>query len=603
MRKPLVVALVASIVAVLGCGKGPPSGPSGIPNPPFKGSVSQDAYRFDGTPGTYGGSLVLGIPDDIKTFNIVVASDNATADVLWLNVFRCLVDYRNAGEKPGYDSGLSTKWEASPDAMQWTFHLRRGVSWSDGQPFTADDVLFTYAVSLDERVASATRDIFLEGPADNGAPMFPSIEKIDDYTVRFNLNKPNGSFLDAIYNLWLIPRHKFEGAWKAGQFRDAMTLTSDFSQFATLGPYVVKEYVSGQRIVLERNPYYWKVDSRGQRLPYLDQIVFVIAKDFNTLQAKFEVGDVDILSRVRPQDYAVVKRLEGPEVSVEDIGVSYDTYWLAFNLNTGKSAGGRPHVTPWKLKLFSDQRFRQAVSYAIDRPGLANTVFSARAVPVYSFVTPGDPIWYSDNIMKYDFDPDRARQLLKEIGLKDSDGNGVLEDSEGHQVEITVNTNSSNSQRVESLAFVARNLRDVGIKVNSEPMALGIIADKMEKNFSFDAILLGWQVNPPPGPTSTKNILLSSAAQHVCFPLQDRPSTPWEAEIDRLMHEIESKPDLADRTRMYAEVQRIWSEQLPEINLIAPREAIAYRNKFGNLYPAALPPRVVWNSDEIYLTQ
>jgi ABC-type transport system substrate-binding protein len=166
-----------------------------------------------------------------------------------------------------------------------------------------------------------------------------------------------------------------------------------------------------------------------------------------------------------------------------------------------------------------------------------------------------------------------------------------------------VHTNASNSQRVESLAFVVRNLRDVGIKVNPEPLALSIIADKIEKSFDFDGILLGWQVNPPPGPTNSKNIVLSSAAQHVSFPLQSKPSTPWEAEIDRLMHQIESTPDLAGRTRLYAEVQRIWSEQLPEINLIAPREAVAYRNKFGNLYPAALPPRVVWNSDEIYLTQ
>src|SRR6185503_2123818 len=243
----------------------------------------------------------------------------------------------------------------------------------------------------------------------------------------------------------------------------------------------IKEYVSGQRVVLERNPYFWKVDNRGQRLPYLDRMVFVIAKDFNTVQSKFQAGEIDVMPRVRPQDYALVKRMEGPDVKVDDIGISFDTNWMAFNQNNlNNPKAQRPFVEKWKQRLFRDQKFRQAVSYAINREALANTVFSARAVPIYSFVTPGDKTWFSDDIMKYPYDPARAKQMFSEIGLKDSNGDGFLEETEGHTVEINLVTNASNSQRVETAAFVAKNLQEVGIKANAAPIAFPSLVDKMQ---------------------------------------------------------------------------------------------------------------------------
>jgi len=602
MRNIVVAVVMTAMIVATGCGGGAPSVASGTPNPPFEGDPPQDAYKYNGETGSYGGTLVLSVQDDPKTFNIIRATDAPTADVVWFNVFRCPVDYRNGDERPDFDPGLCTKWDVSNDATDWTFHLRRGVRWSDGEPFSADDVVFTYNVILDKNVDTAARDVFVEGTDESGATIYPEIEKLDDYTIRFKLHRPNGSFLDSIYNLWLIPKHKWEQTWRAGRFADTMKLSDDPSSIVALGPFRVKEYVSGQRVVLERNPYFWKVDSRGQRLPYLDRVVFVIVKDFNTTQSKFQAGEIDVMSRVRPQDYALVKRMESADIKVDDIGISYDTNWVAFNQNTGSNPKThKPFVEAWKLRLFRDQKFRQAVSYAINREALANTVFSARAVPIFSFVTPGDKTWFSDDIMKYPYDPDRARRMLAEIGLKDTNGDGFLEDSEGHTVEISLITNASNNQRVETSSFVAKSLRDVGIKANSAPIAMGVLVDKMQSNFEFDAMVLGWQTNPPPGPSGQKNIILSSGLNHVCFPSQQKPSTDWEARADRLMQQIESSPDQAERYRLFAQVQRIWSEYLPEINLAASREAVAYKTRFGNLHPAALPPRATWNAEEIYV--
>ena len=602
MRNIVVAVVMTAMIIATGCGGGATGVASGTPNPPFQGDPPQDAYKYNGETGSYGGTLVLSVQDDPKTFNIIRATDAPTADVVWFNVFRCPVDYRNGDERPDFDPGLCTKWDVSKDATDWIFHLRRGVRWSDGEPFSADDVVFTYNVVLDKNVDTAARDVFVEGTDESGAAIYPEIEKVDDYTVRFKLHRPNGSFLDSIYNLWLIPKHKWEQPWRAGRFADTMKLSDDPSSIVALGPFRVKEYVSGQRVVLERNPYFWKVDSRGQRLPYLDRIVFVIVKDFNTTQSKFQAGEIDVMSRVRPQDYALVKRMESGDIKVDDIGISYDTNWVAFNQNTGSNPKThKPFVEAWKLRLFRDQKFRQAVSYAINREALANTVFSARAVPIFSFVTPGDKTWFSDDIMKYPYDPDRARRMLAEIGLKDTNGDGFLEDSEGHTVEISLVTNASNNQRVETSSFVAKALQDVGIKANSAPIAMGVLVDKMQANFDFDAMVLGWQTNPPPGPSGQKNIVLSSGLNHVCFPSQQKPSTDWEARADQLMQQIESLPDQAERYRLFAQVQRIWSEYLPEINLAASREAVAYKTRFGNLHPAALPPRATWNAEEIYV--
>jgi peptide/nickel transport system substrate-binding protein len=602
MKKLVVAVVMTAMIVVGGCKVGAPGGPSGTPNPPFQGELPQDVYKYTGETGVYGGTMVIALPDDLKTFNIIRGSDTATADVLWFNVFRCPVDYRNGGNPPDYDAGLCTKWEESPDGTVWTLHLRRGVRWSDGEPFDADDVMFTYNVILDKNVDTASRDIFIEGKDENGDPIFPELKRLDDYTVRFTLHHPNGSFLDAIYNLWLIPQHKWEQPWRTGRFADTMTLADDPSTIVGLGPFRVKEYVSGQRVVLERNPYFWKVDNLGQRLPYLDRLVYVIAKDFNTVQSKFQAGEIDVMPRVRPQDYALVKRMESPDVTIADIGISYDTNWLAFNQNTGADPRThKPFVERWKQRLFRDVKFRQAVSYAINREALANTVFSARAVPIYSFVSPGDKLWFSDDVMKYPHDPARSRQLLAEIGLKDTNGDGFLEDAEGRTIELSVVTNASNSQRVETAAFCARSMQEVGIKASAVPIAMGVMVDKMQSTFDFDAMVLGWQINPPPGPPNTKNIILSSGLQHVCFPSQEHPSTEWEARADKLMQQAETAPEQAERYRAFAEVQRIWSEYLAEINLVSPLEAVAHKNKFGNLHPVALPPRATWNCEEIYL--
>lgn len=603
MRKFILCAAIFVLIANAACWRNGSGGKRGTPVPPFEGEAPQDAYLFKGTPGIYGGQLVLDLKNNPASFNVITATDENTAYLLWYHVFRWLIDFRNGDDPPDFDSGLCTNWDVSPDVKQWTFHLRRGLRWSDGEPLTADDVMFTWDVICDEKVDNAIRDVFKEGVSD-GKPLYPTLEKLDDVTIRFTLHNPNAMFLDEMVNFFPIPRHKWESTWRAGKFNEAMKLTDKPEDIVSSGPFRLKEYVSGQRVVLERNPYFWKVDKNGQRLPYLDRMIFIIAKDFTTILAKFQAGEIDMLARVRAEDYAQVKKLEGPEIGVQDVGVVSDPNWIVFNQNTSTNPQtGKPYLAPWKQRLFRDVRFRQAVSYAIDREGLVNTVFAGRAEPIYSFETSADKMWFTDDVMKYQYDPARARQMLAEMGLKDSDGDGVLEDGEGHKLEFNIYTNSTNSQRMNTAAFITRNLQDIGIRLSTQAVTLGTVSEAMQSTFNFDAIVLGWQGGVPPGPINSKNILLSSGLNHACFASQAHPSTEWEARIDQLTHEIDGEPDLAVRKRKYAELQRIWSEQLPEINLIAQKEAVAFKKKFANVLPSNLAPRASWNVEEIYIKQ
>ncbi|HXG93928.1 MAG TPA: ABC transporter substrate-binding protein [Blastocatellia bacterium] len=596
MKKIIVVALTVALVLAAGC-KRSKRNRDDIP-------AGQPVYTYQGEVGTPGGTLVLELQTNISTLNVITATDNITTYVLWYHLYRCLIDFRNGDDPPQYDPGLCTSWESNADATQWTFHLRPGVQWSDGEPFTADDVLFTYDVIRNENVPNAIRDTFNEGIDVNGKPIFPDLVKIDDHTVQFNLHRPNGMFLDSIFNMWLVPKHKWESALADGTFKDKMTTADDPANIVGLGPFRFKEHTPDQSIVLERNPYFWKQDRNGQRLPYLDRLIFVIGRDATTINNKFQAGEIDVTTRVRAEDFGSLKGFadRNPGVAVlQDLGVSYDTQFIAFNQNTGTNPQtGQPYLAEWKQRLFRNQKFRQAVSYAIDREGLANTVFVGRAVPIYTFVTPADVKWYSDDIMKYPYDPARARALLAEIGLRDRNHDGILEDQYGNTIEFNIITNSSNSQRVKMASFIANNLRDVGLKVTSTPIALSQVVEMSQSSFNYDALVLGWGIGVPPGPLNTTNILLSSGLNHVCFPSQKSPSTEWEAEVNRLVQELPTHPDFETQKKIYAQIQRIWSEQLPEINLVAQKEAVAYYNKFGNIRPSPLPPRVTWNVEEIY---
>ncbi|HXG68112.1 MAG TPA: ABC transporter substrate-binding protein [Blastocatellia bacterium] len=591
MKTSITAFLLCALLFIGACNPGPPKGqtPTGIPNPPFQGEIPEGAMVSDGEVGSYGGTLVLALPSNPKSFNPITSSEVSTAWVVAGPIYRPLTDYDNKEQKDV--PSLAESWETSPDGLIWTFRLRKGVRWSDGAPFTADDVVFTYQVTFDPQIASGAADSFTQSDGS-----FPTVEKVDDYTVRFKLKEPNALLVAAANAAYIVPKHKLEAVYKAGNFKQALTRETKPEDIVGLGPYRVVSFTADQRLVLERNPYYWKVDKNRQRLPYIDRVIFLIVPDFNTVALKFQSGETHMFWDIPPDNINSLKANEqAGDYTLYDLGPSFNVDYIVFNQDLNK------YKDKTRLKWFREVKFRQAVSHAIDRNAIVQTAFQGYGMPTYGFISPANKTWYNDDIPKRPYDPDKARALLKEIGIEDRNNDGKLEDAEGHPIKFSINTNANRAFRVNIGTMLQDNLSKIGMDVSFQPLDFNLLMDKLKNTRDFDAIILGWQSAVPPDPILSRNGLLPGASDYYAFP-DAEPSTAWEKRLFDLITQSSRTPDLEKRKQLNAEAMRIWSEYLPEIDLTVRKYFVAARNQFGNFKPSPLANYVYWNIDELYFT-
>jgi peptide/nickel transport system substrate-binding protein len=587
MRKVTALGLIAAFIFIGACSR-KRVGIGGKPDPPFLGEAPEDAAVVDAEPGNYGGTLVIAQPANPKSFNPITVSDAQTAMMINDIVYKSLTEFDN--EKQESVPALAKRWEATPDGLHWKFFLRKGVRWSDGEPFTADDVVFTFDVAFDPNVDATPRSLVTQSDGS-----LPTYEKVDDYTVALHLKEPNALLVAAMTDFRIIPKHKWEAVYKAGNFNQALLVNTDPKDIVGLGPYRITSFASDQKIEYERNPYYWKIDTKGQRLPYIDRVVMLLVPNFNTTYLKFQNGETDMVYSINPDSVDLLKRDERKgDYTIYDLGPSFNTVFLVLNQDLKK------YKDQVKLKWFRNVKFRQAVSCAIDREAIVRTVFHGLGVPIYGFDSPANKLWYTDNIPKCPYDPERAKALLKEIGITDRNGDGVAEDAEGHPIRFSLTTNSNNSVRVNIGTLIKDFLSRIGMDVNFQPIDANTLITKLRSIRDFDAAVFGWQVGVPPDPIELKNALLPTADLYMAFPNQQVPSTDWEKELARLIGLCSSTLDLASRQRYYWDAMRIWSENLPEIDLVATKYFVGAKNRFGNFKPSPLANYTYWNIEEIF---
>ncbi len=585
----VLATLVALLAALAGCG-----GSQGRrteykdPNP-----LPAEPLRVDAA-GSHGGRFIYVTIGDPKSFNHVISNDAATSDVLSGPVDATLVELDNASQE--LTPGLARSWEMSPDGLVWTFHLRKGVRWSDGQPFDADDVLFTSQVIYDTTVQATMRELLKV----KKQPW--RWEKVDPLTVRITLPARFGPVLQVLTAVYILPRHKLEPAYRAGRFEQMWGVSTRPESLACLGPFRVAQYRPAERTVLARNPFYWKVDRNGQRLPYLDELVFLSVADQNAAVLRFQAGESDLQDPVRPEDAAALTDDQAKGgFTVTDLGPDLATNCIWFNQKPGADPTGRPYVEPYKRRWFEDVRFRRAVSHAMDREGVVRSVLQDRGDAQYGLVTAANKKWYDPAIPRFEYDPGRARALLDEMGLKDTNGDGVREDARGRRVEFVLYTNSANNLR-KQLAVVAKsNLADIGVAVVLAPIDFNTLLDHMRKDHRYEAILLGFTGGIPPDPALSQNLYRSTGVTHEWNPQQAVPATPWEAEIDRLMDTVVSETDYTKRKAAFDRVQEVMAEQQPVILLARERVLVAVRDKFQGIRPSLLRPHVLWDPASIYV--
>jgi peptide/nickel transport system substrate-binding protein len=540
-------------------------------------------------PGHDGGQIVVALRSEPKTLNPVLATDISSRDVI-----RCLtadlIHINRSTLKT--EPALAESWKVSRDGRVYTLKLRRGVRFSDGQPFNADDVVFSFRVYLDPKIHSPQRDLLVVG----GKPI--AVEKLDDETVRFTMAKPYAAAERLFDSLAMLPRHLLEKAYLSGRFSQAWQLTSSPAAFAALGPFCLKEYVPGVRIVLERNPDYWKEDRAHTRLPYLDRIVFLFVDSEDAQVIRFQAGDTDVLSRFDAADFGVLSRTEAARgYHLFDLGPGLEYNFLFFNLNDLASKN-LPQIEA-KQAWFRDVRFRQAVSAAIDRQAIVRLVYGGRAAPLWGPVTPGDKLWIDNSIPHPPQSLDRARQLLKSAGFT-WNSSGVLVDPHGKPVEFSILTTSSNAQRSKMATLIQDDLSHLGMNVHVVPLEFRAVVDRLLDTYNYEAAIMG-MANGDTDPNPEMNVWLSNGSTHLWHPDQAKPATAWEAEMDHLMEEQLVTMNYAKRKQLYDRVQETLAEQMPVICLASPDILVGAKDRIANFHPAILDPYALWNVDQLYV--
>jgi peptide/nickel transport system substrate-binding protein len=517
-----------------------------------------------------GGVLHVVERSEPKTFNPVIALDVPSRDVIRrIHADLISIDRASQATVPA----LAESWTRSRDGLVYVLHLRKGLRFSDGEPFTADDVVFSFEVYLDAKVGSPQRDLLMI----DDHPL--ECRKLDALTVEFRLPRPYAAAERLFDSIAMLPRHRLERAWREGKLRDSWSLATGVNEIAGLGPFRLKEYRPGERVLLERNPYYWRAP-----LPYLDGIEFRFIADEDAQLARFAAGEVDLLNRLNPK---AIRYLQSKPIQLTDLGPGLEYNFVCFNLTPGSA----------KLGWFGRQEFRHALSLAVDRDAMARVIYQDRAAPLWGSVTPGNKLWYSSKLPRPARNVDAAKAILQKAGFR---AGAVLLDPNGKAVEFSILVAASSPERVQMATLLQSDWKELGIAVNVVTMEFRSMIERVLTTRQFDTCILGLGGGDA-DPNAEMGVWLSSGGMHVWNPGQPKPATPWEAEIDALMQRQMITLDYPERKRMYERVQEIVADQSPLIFLVSPHVVVAQRGRVGNFRPSILDHQTLWNCDQLFL--
>jgi peptide/nickel transport system substrate-binding protein len=552
-------------------------------------SQAQDYAIAKGDPGQAGGRLVVALRSEPKTLNPVLSIDATSREVIGaLNADLVHINRETQRTEPG----LAKSWSISPDGRKYTLQLRRGIKFSDGAPFTADDVVFSFQVYLDEKLHSPQRDLLVLGDT----PI--AVRKTGEFVVEFDLAKAYGPAERIFDGLAMMPRHLLEKPYREGKLGQMWGTSVQPSEMAGLGPFRLKQYVPGERLVLERNPNFWKTDEAGKRLPNLAELTFLFVPTEDAQVIKFQAGETQVLERAGADNFNLLQRSAKEKGQcLYDLGPGLEFVFLLLNMNSLDPVKSADIFA--KQAWFRDLRFRQAVSLAMDRQGMARLVYDGRATPLWGNVTPGNKLWLNSSLPHPERSLEQARSLLQSAGFS-WDSGGALLDTAKHPVSFTILVSSSNAQRSKLATIAQDDLKQLGMDVHVVPSEFRALVDRVLNTKQYEAVLMNL-VNGDTDPTPEMNLWLSSGETHLWDLGEAKPATPWEAELDKLMEAQMTARDFAVRKKAYDRVQEIAAQNLPFIFLLSPNILVGAQSTVGNFHPAILEPYALWNIDQLFL--
>ena len=520
--------------------------------------------------------IVATLRTEPESFNRLVTASAAVDAITYLIHAPLIKVDRQTGALMPW---LAARWETlSPTSYR--LHLHRDVRFSDGTPFTAGDVLFTFRAAYDARVNSALGN----GLRVDGRPLALTAE--DEHTVRIDFPAEYGPGLAMLDAVPMLPRHRLEEALSAGRFAEAWAASAPLETIAGLGPFVVREVRAGESMTFARNPQYFR---RDQVPPdaRADLFVLRVVPDQSAETVQLESGAADLVtSGLRAEDIASFRSLEQQgRVRLHDVGVALDPNALWFNLKPGSApAGDRPWLQRTEL--------RQAISRGVSRQRIIDTVFLGAGEAVVTPVTPGHGAWHAADVVAPAHDAAEAGRLLSALGLEDRNGDGIREDRDGRDARVAILTQRGHTTRERMAAIIQEDLRRIGITVDIVPLEVGSLIARIGSG-DYDAVLFGLQASSI-DPALNLDFWLPSGAFHFWNPAQPAPATEWEARLAALMDRVARSADQQERHRAFHDVQRVFAAELPAIYFAAPRVVVATSARLTGVRPAVLLPHVLW---------
>lgn len=509
------------------------------------------------------GQLRFCLRSEPKTFNPLLTEDDSSETIRYLTG-GVLVRVNRMTQQ--LEPQLATAWKVSKDGRTITFTLRSNVRFSDGTPFSASDVAYTVGQLMDPSLHSPTGDAFRSGDGKVG------IQVLGKNRIRITFPAPIAG-LDRAFDQVAI-----------------MSASSPLKEKAVLGPYYVAENKAGSYILLQRNPNYWKHDSAGRQLPYIDSVRLDIQQNRDIEMLRLTRGEIDFVNSIDSEYFDKLSQ-QNPGMA-HDAGVSLDSEFLWFN-----QVPSSP-LAAYKKAWFTSTNFRRAISESINRADLVRIAFRGHAQPAVGPVSPANKFWFNTNLHPHPFDQASALRRLADDGFHMQDG--TLRDRSGHAVEFSIVTNSGNRYRERMATMIQQDLSGIGVKVNVVTLDFPSLIERMTRTYDYEACLLGL-VNTDLDPDSQMNVWLSSAENHQWNPSQKTPATTWEAEVDKLMRAQASSMDRNQRKRDFDKVQQIAWEQEPFIYLVNKDALSAVSPLVQNVHPVVMRPEVYWNIDELSL--
>ena len=553
--------------------------------------------------------LVVPLDSDIKTFNPILIQDAYSGIAIGFTLTGLITE--NAITKQ-LEPELAEKWEFQQDGKQLIFTMRPNLKWSDGQPLTVDDVLFTYQdIIFNKKIPSGAQDTLRVGKSQT----LPKVEKLDDRRISFFLSEPFAPALRTIGGTGILPKHVFaptiqedpKDLDKKLKFLETWTLTTPVNQLVGSGAYLIQEYRPSERIIYKPNPYYWKKGT-----PNIEKFVMQIVESPDTALLRFRSGDLDMY-RLRGEDYQLLKKFEQRDrFKIYNAGPSTGQAFIMFNLNKGRDPKtDQPFVDPIKSKWFNDVNFRRAVAHALNREamitnlsrGLAQAQNSPISIPSPYFLPP------EKGLKVYDYLPEKSKEILLQAGYKYDDQQQLL-DAQGNLVRFTLLAPAGG--RVALGAQIKNDLEKIGMKIDFNPVDFRIISDKLDNSKQWDATILGFTGGAEPN--SAINLWATDGDSHLFNkgpsaeekPFVGREIADWEQKIHDLMIQGAQELDETKRKAIYAEYQQLVQEQLPLIHLTIPLYMVAIRDRVENVQPSALAGSTgvtgaLWNIEQLKL--